>query len=108
MAAHTCKAPVAPVNEVGRLLSYPSHVTASKLSPKPANQLSRRSLVVPVLPASGNLPARVVFKEYRSRIHGLVHLQAIALYWLIVIVKNGADTVERHLEPAIRQGLIDL
>ncbi|MNR38854.1 hypothetical protein D3C85_1569910 [compost metagenome] len=47
----TCNAPVAPVNGVLPLSSRPSQTTASKSWLKPANQLSRESLLVPVLPA---------------------------------------------------------
>jgi len=45
-------APLAPVSLVGWLSSRPTQTTASRSAEKPANQLSRRSLVVPVLPAS--------------------------------------------------------
>ncbi|MNT31599.1 hypothetical protein D3C72_1674440 [compost metagenome] len=47
----TCSAPVAPVSGVLPLSSRPSQTTASRSWLKPANQLSRESLVVPVLPA---------------------------------------------------------
>ncbi|MCY1558083.1 hypothetical protein D9M68_949880 [compost metagenome] len=46
-----CRAPVAPVSGVLPLSSRPIHTTASRSWPKPENQLSRESLVVPVLPA---------------------------------------------------------
>ncbi|MNZ65327.1 hypothetical protein D3C78_835160 [compost metagenome] len=50
----TCRAPVAPVNGVLPLSSRPSQTTASRSWLKPANQLSRESLLVPVLPARFN------------------------------------------------------
>ena len=45
------RGPVEPVSPVGRLSSQPTHTTARRSPVNPVNQLSRRSLVVPVCPA---------------------------------------------------------
>src|SRR5690606_13679738 len=52
-SAQTCKAPPEPVSGVALLSSRPNQTTARCSPLKPANQLSRRSLVVPGLPAGG-------------------------------------------------------
>src|SRR5690606_1641409 len=54
----TGKAPLAPVSIAGSLLSRPIHTTATRSPEKPANQLSRKSSVVPVLPATRTSSAR--------------------------------------------------
>ncbi|MNC57390.1 hypothetical protein D3C75_1070480 [compost metagenome] len=60
---HTCRAPVAPVNGVLPLSSRPIHTTASRSWLKPENQLSRESLLVPVLPARVRLRGKVLYTE---------------------------------------------
>jgi hypothetical protein len=51
ISAQMGKAPLAPVSPVGWLSSRPTQTTARVSPPKPANQLSRKSPDVPVLPA---------------------------------------------------------
>ena len=56
MSDHTRMAPVAPYSPVASLRSLPIHTTARWSPVQPANQLSRPSLLVPVLPAACRCP----------------------------------------------------
>ena len=56
VSAQTRSAPDDPDKPAGVLSSRPNHTTASRLWPNPANQLSRNSSVVPVLPAIATPP----------------------------------------------------